>query len=249
MGRSKAAILLAKAVADLAHEQNPEARVEAKREGLDVGVRVLYDFEGNGRTGVVRAVHHKGVDIEQNAAGLIVGGERIIVRDDKLVPYANIRSILGPGELTERIPEVKRPGTPPPERTEGYANCDIGDCSNTPYKVYLMRKTEWNEEHTQGELGPPHLVAVCRDHDEKYEQPECKMMHDHTKDKGAHCVCTQPAHFPEIWNLGVTFDEWMIPKPEKVEEPKVVSQRNNLSLDELAKVLETELEWREKVDG
>jgi hypothetical protein len=213
MGRRKANILLAKAVAELTHEKNPEARIEAKREGIEVGARVAYEFGGGSRYGVVREMHHKGVDIEQTAGGLLPGGENMVVRDDKMVPFANIHEVLGPGRLAVRVPETKKSASPPPPpREKGYEKCDIGDCEKRPAMAYQVRKYD-REIKELGMLGLPHIVALCKEHDEQYEEAS-------NPNKGG--IMQTPAHFPLLWQMGVASEEWRVPPPVGAEIEKPV---------------------------
>ncbi len=188
--------------AELALVHDPAARREARADGLEVGRLVRYDYEGTGRFGTVAAIHAKSVLVKKTAAGMMKNGEKLIVREDE-IPFTAIREVLGEGYLPERsfAPSSKKLPAPP-ERAGGYQFCDIGNCSARPVKVYMVRKVTWDETRENGVSGPGRLVAVCKEHDERYEE-------SHGEGKNF-----QPAHFPVLWSLGVVFDEYWIPKEE-----------------------------------
>ena len=213
-----------KAKLELAHKQDPEARAEVKRLGIEVGKRVRYladgepalKFNGIEHTGVVSKLHHKSVEIVMT--GDLLGKEwaDMILREDT-IPYSAVLEVLGDGRLPVRPPPEIKKSPPPPPREKGYEECDIGDCTRRPVMAYLMRKYD----EKIGQMGLPHIVAVCKDHDEKYVEAECKIVHDHAKNKGAACVCTVPAHIPLLWQMGVDSDSWRIPPPEGEVVPMV----------------------------
>lgn len=212
-----------KAELELAHKEDPEARAEIKRLGLAVGKLVRYRAVtgamnnrrfGIDHTGVVSALHHKSVEIVMTGDLLGKRWADTILRKDT-VPFVDVIEVLGDGRLPESPPPEPKTYPLPPPRQKGYEECDLGSCTKRPVVAYLMRK--FDKETMM--LGPPRIIAVCKDHDEKYEQAECQLRHDHKKNEGASCVCTVPAHIPLLWQLGVATESWRIPQPEG-ETPK-----------------------------
>src|SRR5437867_5979952 len=208
MRRSRANRIRAKAEMELAHQQNPEARREIKVQGLTVGKRVLYHGEGEPtatRYGTVKEMHVKSVEIEITVGNIMLGGENAVIRKDE-VPYTRIVEIVGEGRLADPTlepawnKEHKHGGpTPAPPRAEGYGECELGGkrgCSESPYKAYSIRKLD----KETGQLGPTRIIAICKSHDEPYVQANGQ-----GKDY-------EPAHIPLLWNLGVVFDEFTIPR-------------------------------------
>jgi hypothetical protein len=136
-----------------AAKENPEARREAHANGIAVGKRVRYYENDGGRPGVehygvVNAVNPLSVVIELSAAGMLKGGEDIIVREEE-VPFANVREILGDGRLAQRKPtEEKRALPVAPARDKPYSTCDF--CGSAIFEVLDVKGRG--------------LVALCRNH-------------------------------------------------------------------------------------
>jgi hypothetical protein len=217
---SKANRLKQKAEIAFVHEQNPTARVEIKREGLEVGKQVQFFMEIhpelggiNEHYGVIKETHRESVVVQVNTVAL-EGPEKAKILFATEVPFANIKKVLGPGVLVTARHDDKSTRTLPtaPSRSEGYETCDLGNCTSPPVRVYAVRSR--NKE--TGMFEPPRLIAVCRSHDESYVEAKCQMRHDHGtgSEHGKHCNCTVPAHIPLIWQLGVVFDKYLVPKPE-----------------------------------
>lgn len=211
MRRSRANRLKVKAELELAHD--PTARHEIKGQGLVVGKRVLYHGEGEPkatRYGTVKEMHLKSVEIEITVGNIMTGGENAVIRRDE-VPYARITEIVGDGRLADPAlepawnKEHKHGGPgPAPPREEGYDECELGGkrgCGEKPYKAFTIRKLD----KETGILGPSRIIAVCRSHDEPYVQANGQ-----GKDY-------EPAHIPLLWQLGVVFEEYTIPR-EKDED-------------------------------
>lgn len=137
MRRSKANKIQKTAELMLAAKEAPGARTDAREMGVSVGKRVRYkDSNLSERYGVVRELHVRSVIVELTAAGLIKGGENMIVHEDE-IPYANVLEVLGDGRLAERIAEPEATPSPPP-REDGYEKCDV--CGKKPFMVLLYPK-------------------------------------------------------------------------------------------------------------
>ncbi len=145
----------------LAQEQNPEAKVQAKRDGIAVGKRVRY---GSGRQGVVKELRRvlvKGKYIESavvqlSAEGLLRGGKDIVVREEE-VALSDVHEILGDGRLAE--PKVeKRPIPMAPPRENPYTTCDFA--APPIFEVIPVKGRG--------------LVALCKEHakDPTDDEPE-----------------------------------------------------------------------------
>ena len=217
MRRSRANQFKAKAEMALAHD--PEARREIKGQGLTVGKRVLYYGEGEPaatRYGTVREMHLKSVEIEVTVGNIMTGGENAVIRKDE-VPYARITEIVGDGRLADRTlePTWNKPHEhggpgPAPPRSEGYEECELGGkrgCGERPYKAYSIRKLD----RETGVLGPSRIIAICKPHDEPYVESKGQGK-DH-----------EPAHIPLLWQLGVVFEEYTIPREKGETDPQRIS--------------------------
>ena len=203
-----------------AQEEKKDAHQAAKESNLTVGKRIRYQVQGVEHYGVIQQVLHpviqakgtrgdklsKRIDklvVELNGAGLIRGGEDLLIREDE-ISFADVVEVLGEGRVAQPQPSTPKRGLPPaPAREGGYPACDIGKCEQTPAKVYAIRKSDMKLL----ELGPMQLVALCREHDEPYEEAhgEGKTFVDAT--------------IPLIWKMGVVVNEFAVPKPKVTDEP------------------------------
>jgi hypothetical protein len=207
MPRRRADIVLEKAQLDLAHREDPDAR-EVKRQGIEVGKSVWYHVDMVKHHGVVSALHHKSVEI-------VVTGDRLgekyadlVLRRDT-IPYSGVLEVLGDGRLPMKGPPVaQKLSMPPPLREKGYDNCDIARCDERPIIAYLVRSFDKETK----ELSDPRIVALCKEHDEKYDEPS---------EPNKYGIMQREAHIPVLWQMGVVSDSWKIPPPEgeKVEVP------------------------------
>lgn len=234
---SKANRISKKATLELAHDD--EARREAKRLGLEVGKRIRYvSGETHAKVehfGVVRVLHHKSIEVELTMAGVVRNGQLIVIRDDE-IPYADVREVLGDGVLAVRefrgAVKSKLPMAPP--RQEGsYEFCDMPRCEEPPVRAYVLRKYD----DDIGELGPRHIVAICKLHMEPWPtvtEAERKGIPSKADDR----------HIPTLWQMGVVYEEYQIPKPEpeEVTEPVEPVERKTVHMDEKVDKTETVLE-------
>lgn len=146
--RSKADKLRKKAELILAAKENPDARKDAKVNGIDVGKRVRYVVDGVERYGVVQQIHLRSVIVELSAVGLLKDGEDILVRKKDEIPFAGVLEILGDGRLAQPLAVGKPPLPMAPRRDKPYTTCDFDDSAISEVLNVKGRG----------------CVALCRDH-------------------------------------------------------------------------------------
>jgi hypothetical protein len=193
-----------------AHDVKPKARVEMKRDGLEVGKLVRYvvgekDPDWAAHIGTVTKLHHNSVEVVMTGGDISTKYADMIIREDE-IPYSQVKEILGPGYIPARVAsEAKKLPLPPP-RPGGYEFCDIGECENRPVMAYVIKK--YDDEI--GELGPAHIVAVCKGCDEPWPTV--------TEEEKRGIPSKKDSNIPILWRMGVVFDSWKIPKPEPKQE-------------------------------
>lgn len=129
-----------------ASEENPGARTEARKNGIAIGAYIRYLTNGVEHYGVVRSLGINSIVVELSAAGLMKGGEDIIVREDE-IPYAGVQEILGEGRLAQPKPTEKAPLPMAPPRDKFYLHCDFDGAA-----IFEVVRTKTG------------LIALCKNH-------------------------------------------------------------------------------------